>query len=165
MKRNLWVLTILFGLVILRTPAEELLDSDTRQIVAACMVLEAGGEGIQGMQAVLNVILNRADGCLDKMRQQTVKYAAFSCMSSIWKCENPDFAPLFERAKNQTKVYKQALQLITQMEEGTLVDNTGGATHFHASSIRPYWADSLRYLTTIGNHIFYVEHNRKTASR
>ena len=52
----------------------------------------------------------------------------------------------------------------TQVEEGFLRDNIRGDTHYHAAYIRPYRADSLLYLTTIGNHIFHVERGRQMAS-
>jgi len=155
---------MLFGVAVFQVRADGFLGSYDRQIVATCLVLEAGGEGTEGMQAVLNVILNRADGSLNRMVPETVKYGAFSCMSSVWKCSEPDFSPLIQRAESQSGSYEQALKLISLMEEGFLRDNTHGATHYHASYIHPYWADSLHYLTTIGNHIFYVERGSQVAS-
>ncbi|MCC7299677.1 MAG: cell wall hydrolase [Verrucomicrobia bacterium] len=164
MRRMLYTFAVLFCVAAFRAQANGFLDNTDRQIIATCMVLEAGGEGTDGMQAVLNVILNRADGCQDRMVEQTVKYGAFSCMSSVWKKPEPDYGPLIDRAQTQSGVYKEALHLIALMEEGFLWDNTSGATHYHAASIHPYWADSLRYLTTIGNHIFYVERGYQVAS-
>ena len=144
--------------------ADGFLSSYDRQIVATCLVLEAGGEGSEGMQAVLNVILNRADGCLPRVVQETVKNGAFSCMSSVWKRNEPNYSPLIRHAENQSEAYEQAMNLISLMEEGFLRDNTRGATHYHASSIQPYWISDMRYLTTIGNPIFYVERGRQMAS-
>lgn len=164
MKRKLFVLAVLFCVAAFRTQAAGFLDGSDRKIVATCLVLEAGGEGPEGMQAVLNVILNRANGNLYRMVPETLKYGAFSCMASVWRVEQPDFAPLFEQAMSQTGAYEQAQTLIDLMESGFLADNTNGATHYHADYIRPYWADSLRYLITIGHHIFYVEPGRQVAS-
>ncbi|MFA7256733.1 MAG: cell wall hydrolase [Kiritimatiellales bacterium] len=164
MKRKLFVFAVLFCVAALRAQADGFLDSSDREIIATCLVLEAGGEGLEGMQAVLNVILNRADGCLYRMVPETLKYGAFSCMSEIWKQTAPDCSPLIRRAQNQSGAYDKAMQLIALMEEGFLGDNTHGATHYHAENIRPYWADSLRYLTTIGHHIFYVERGCEVAS-
>jgi len=31
----------------------------------------------------------------------------------------------------------------------------GGATHYHATYVRPYWAKSLKKMDKIGTHIFY----------
>jgi len=164
MKRNYLIFAVLFSIAAFRAQAEGFLGSYDRQIVASCMVLEAGGEGSEGMQAVLNVVLNRANGYLHRMVQETIKTGAFSCMSSVWRSNSPDYSPLIDRAMSQPGAYDEALQLISVMEQGLLKDNTGGATHYHADYIRPYWAGSLRYLTTIGHHIFYVERGRQVAS-
>ena len=164
MKRIIFVFATLFGVAVFQARADGFLSSYDRQIVATCMVLEAGGEGSEGMQAVLNVILNRADGSLHRIVPETVKNGAFSCMSSVWKHSEPNYSPLIRRAENQSGAYEQAMNLISLMEEGFLRDNTRGATHYHASSIQPYWISDMRYLTTIGNHIFYVERGRQMAS-
>ena len=34
-------------------------------------------------------------------------------------------------------------------------DITEGATHYHADSVYPYWAESLNETVVINNHIFY----------
>lgn len=134
------------------------LSSYNRQIIASCMVLEAGCDGAEGMQAVLNVILNRADGYLHRMVPETVKRGAFSCMSSTWNVSRPNYSPLIRRARNQSEAYSTALSLIGTMEQGLLWDNTYGATHYHAASIRPYWVSDMNYITTVGHHHFYSQH-------
>lgn len=163
MKQKFWLFAFLLGIAVFRVQADGFLTAYDREIVATCLVLEAGGEGSDGMQAVLNVILNRADGYLHRMVQQTIKPGAFSCMAPVWNRTAPNYSPLINQAMNQPGAYKTALRLIDIMEQGLLFDNTGGATHYHADSIHPYWADSLRYLTTIGRHIFYVERGREMA--
>jgi len=35
------------------------------------------------------------------------------------------------------------------------VNATGGATNFHAISVEPEWAPTLRRTAQIGNHVFY----------
>jgi len=32
---------------------------------------------------------------------------------------------------------------------------TGGANHYHATYVKPYWADESKKTVQIGNHIFY----------
>jgi spore germination cell wall hydrolase CwlJ-like protein len=165
MKRKIVLFAVLSAVAAFHVQAATgFLDRSDRTIVATCLVLEAGGEGPEGMQAVLNVILNRANGNICRMVPETLKYGAFSCMASVWRTDEPDFPPLFERAMSQTAAYEQAQHLIDLMETGFLPDNTHGATHYHADYVHPYWADSLNYLTTIGRHIFYVEPARQVAS-
>lgn len=144
--------------------AIEPLSDEERAIVATCMVLEAGCDGAEGMQAVLNVILNRARSCPRRMVPEIIRRGAFSCMSPVWNRSRPDYNPLIRRAQNQPGAYSEALRLIDLMERGMLRDNTHGATHFHAVYIEPYWAAALRYLTTIGGHHFYTDRIPQVAS-
>lgn len=156
MKRLLFIAAFLLSAGRLPAQDEPILSVQDRRIIATCMVLEAGGEGPEGMQAVLNVILNRAEGSLNGMVAQTVKPGAFSCMSAVW-CKEPDFGALFRKAENQPEPYVLARQLLDQLEEGRLADNSHGATHYHSTSVTPYWIRDMHYLKTIGNHIFYIE--------
>lgn len=57
----------------------------------------------------------------------------------------------WERAE---KLAKDILQLKYK-------DNTGGATHYHAYYVRPYWADSpkMQFIKRIGAHLYYKELN------
>jgi spore germination cell wall hydrolase CwlJ-like protein len=154
----------LMALTVLPVRAAERLNNYDRQIVASCMVLEAASDGSEGMQAVLNVILNRADGYLYRMIPETVRRGAFSCMSPVWKTRSPDYGRLIGRAQNQPASFAEAMRLIDQMECGQLWDNTHGATHYHAVSIDPYWADGMHYITTIGHHRFYTDRADQMAS-
>ena len=130
-----------------------------RQIVASCMVLEAGCDGVEGMQAVLNVILNRSDSYLHRMVPNVSKRGAFSSMSDVWHDPSPNYSGIIRRAQAQPKEYVLALRIIQVMEAGRLWDNTYGSTHFHAHYIRPYWVSDMRYVTSIGGHTFYVENS------
>jgi len=163
MQMRLLIFVAATAIVVLNAQANELSDYD-RQIVASCMVLEAGCDGAKGLQAVLNVILNRADGYLHRMVPETIKHGAFSCMSSVWRTSFPDYSPLIRRAQNQDQAYNTALRLIATMERGLLWDNTYGATHYHATYIRPYWVRDMSYITTIGGHHFYTQRGREYAS-
>ncbi len=164
MKKKTLILIGLTAVFVLQAQASERLSSRERRIVASCMVLEAGCDGTVGMQAVLNVILNRAGGYLDRMVPETLRHGAFTCMRTVWHDPAPDCTHLIRRAANQPRAYRSALRLLDTMEQGLLWDNTYGATHYHADSIRPYWLSDMRYLTTVGSHLFYIERGRSVAS-
>jgi len=163
MKMRLFIFVIVVTVTALNAQAGHLSEYD-RQIVASCMVLEAACDGAEGMQAVLNVILTRADGYLHQLVGQTIKHGAFSCMSSVWRTSSPDYSPLIRRAQEHGKTYDDALQLIAIMEQGLLWDNTYGATHYHATFVRPYWVSDMSYITTIGGHHFYTDRAQRVAS-
>jgi spore germination cell wall hydrolase CwlJ-like protein len=162
MKRKNLIWMIFWSLAVGGGAQASDLNGHDRVIIATCMVLEAGGEGSTGMQAVLSVMRNRAQGDAGRLADVALKRGAFSCMAPVWQPE-PDFEPLISKARNQSDAYEEALCLIQRMEQGELEDNTGGATHYHAHYVTPYWASTLRYLTTIGGHLFYREPSQEMA--
>lgn len=116
------------------------------EIVAATIILEAGGEyAPNAMQAVNEVIQNRAikrrmmpsEVCFQRMQ--------FSCWNN--KAKRP---ALLAKAKRHPR-YGQALLIALS----TPTDHTNGADHYHADYCRPYWASSMKVTATIGRHIFY----------
>lgn len=124
---------------------------DQLDYMARTIYGEARGEGSKGMQAVANVIMNRVSqggwyGA--SIKDVVTKPYQFSC----WN----------EGDVNRTVIlYATAAQLANarsiaeKVVNGELGDITGGATHYHAKNITPYWAASMTKTATIGNHIFY----------
>ena len=56
-----------------------------------------------------------------------------------------------------TVMAKKIFQLMIlpgKSHENMQVTSTG-ATHYHATYVRPYWAPTLDRITRIGSHIFY----------
>jgi spore germination cell wall hydrolase CwlJ-like protein len=60
------------------------------------------------------------------------------------------------RAKDQG-AWREAEFLAARILTGEvrLANATGGATNFHAISVDPIWAPTLKRTTQIGNHVFY----------
>lgn len=56
---------------------------------------------------------------------------------------------------NQFKSYDKCLKISAMVLNGTIPDNTYNATHYHNTSVEPYWAASLIKTVQLGNHIFY----------
>jgi len=50
-----------------------------------------------------------------------------------------------------------AMEVAELAMQGGLVEDVAGATHYHATYVYPYWADSMLYLGQVGHHRFYVE--------
>jgi len=153
------LVTGLFG----SSPSTAELNHYERKIVASCLVLEAASDGPDGMRAVLNVIFNRADRKMDGVLAQVLKPKQFSCFNSVTGRSRPDFSRLIRRALHDP-MFNQAYQLVMRMEQNQLADNTHGADHYHATSLRnkPYWAQAMRPTTTIGGHIFYTSESLTT---
>lgn len=123
-------------------------------VVARTIWGEARGEGIQGMRAVANVIKNRVNARSwygATFEDVCKKPLQFSC----WNTSDPNYNKLL--AVNTTDPqFVQALTIARETVDGTLLDNTGGATNYHAKTVYPSWAASLTKTAVIGNHIFYA---------
>ena len=108
-------------------------------IMAKTLFGEARGEGLKGIEAVANVIINRVKHAQqvgsfwwgNTIREVCQKPFQFSC----WICE---------------RVARRAIK-------GLLPDCTKGATHYHHKSIHPKWAHAAVPCAEIGNHLFYAE--------
>lgn len=115
-----------------------------REVVAAVLVLEAGVEGVKGMNAVMEVIQNRA-GSRSKLAV-VLKPKQFSCMNG----KTPEQAIV--RAKRHL-LWWSALKLAG----GVDTNITGGADHYYAHRVMqaPDWADPRKRTVVLGGHTFY----------
>jgi spore germination cell wall hydrolase CwlJ-like protein len=123
---------------------------------------EAGNQPEKGRRAVGAVTLNRvkvgyrgAKTICDVVHQQKQGICQFS-----WVCD-----PLKHGIKTKNAVEQKAWdecltlakKMIIEYNTGSSKDVTRGATHFHADSVEPLWADDPQYIQTaqIAGHIFY----------
>jgi hypothetical protein len=116
---------------------------------------EARGEGRAGMEAVANVVLNRVKRQTWWGRTPTqvcCKPYQFSC----WNANDRNREPML-RASSADPTYALALLVAKAALTNALVDNTGGATHYHARSLHPLpkWARGHVCCATVGQHLFY----------
>ncbi|MGN1091616.1 MAG: cell wall hydrolase [Alphaproteobacteria bacterium] len=122
-------------------------------LMARTMWGEARGEGIRGMQAVANVIMNRVNAGRwygRTVEDVVLKPYQFSC----WNANDPNL-PKLKSVNEKDTQFSNAKGLARLAYEDNLVDITGGATHYHAAGITPYWANAMNKTAVIGNHAFY----------
>ena len=121
------------------------LSVNASEIVAATLILEAGGEySIGSMEAVNEVIHNRAVKRRLTPKQVCSQRKQFSCWNS------GEIQRLVAKAKAHPR-YGEALAIV----KGKLTSFTNGADHYHADYVNPYWASSMGKTCKIGKHIFY----------
>lgn len=116
---------------------------------------EARGEGLQGMQAVANVVMNRVNAASwygASIKDVVLKPYQFSC----WNANDPNRAKI-DRLSIEDLAASGALNVARQVISGKLKDITGGATNYHATSVNPAWAAKMTKTVQIGNHVFYKE--------
>jgi len=115
---------------------------------------EARGEGVAGMQAVLNVINNRA-----KSPGWWGRDIASVCLTpwqfSCWNAVDPNRERLTS-VTDKDALYRSAVAMAGRMAAGSLPDLTKGADSYYATDIpKPGWAVGRVPLITIGHHAFY----------
>lgn len=136
-----------------------------------CMALnvywEAGNQSTEGQFAVANVTLNRVRS----------KYYPNTICKVVWqkkwsptyhrmvpqfswtldgKSDKPDLTNVLEQAAWESAVIIAA-RAINNYDN---IDKTHGSTNYHADYVDPNWANNkrMKYIATIGTHIFYKEH-------
>ncbi len=161
--------------VVAQAPQEEasvedgfILDSATAQLISEhrclseALYFEARGEGESGQKAIAEVIFHRLGeknypgsicGVVYQGSNNKGCQFSFACNGDM------------KKAKNR-KAWKSAQMLAAQILTGAerMKGLTNRATHFHAISVQPNWADQLHRTIQIGNHIFYRELPRNKRS-
>ena len=121
------------------------------EAVVACIVLEAAGEGRTGMEAVNEVIHNRAKKQHKSLYDIVTAHKQFSCF-------NAGVDAAIKKAKHDPH-FKSRWDLAIQILQAPLTNHTNGATYYHTTKIQPYWVKDLvdkGYETvTVGHHKFY----------
>ena len=116
------------------------------------LYFEARGEGVSGIFAVAEVIINRRDSL--KFPNSVCKvitqgaHRRNKCQFS-YKCDG--YKEVFREHEAKEFVAKIAKIAL----ERRAPELTSGATFYHAKNVQPSWAKSFRKTTTIGNHYFY----------
>ena len=117
-----------------------------QETVAAVLVLEAGGEGRAGMEAVFEVIQNRARGGKTLYEVVTAP-AQFSSLNGL----SPAAAIVKAR---KSKAWPLAMQIVTAARR---TNHTRGATHFDNVGAfgTPRWAKNAAITAKVGHHTFF----------
>lgn len=120
--------------------------------LTAAIYYEAASEPDQGQRAVAQVVLNRVAHPSYPKTVCGVVYQgsergtgcqfSFSCDGALARVPNRYF-------------WARAMQTAQAALSGYVERSVGLATHYHTIAVHPYWAPSLRYITTLGAHRFY----------
>lgn len=127
-------------------------------VMARTLWGEARGEGTAGMEAVAAVIVNRVDIAQQKggywWGADVISVCQKPYQFSCWNRSDPSYRRL-QDVTEENAYFATALRVARRALAGTLADPTGGATHYHADYVAPYWARGETPTVTIGRHIFY----------
>jgi spore germination cell wall hydrolase CwlJ-like protein len=112
--------------------------------MVATLYHEARGEGVRGMEAVASVVMNRA-----KQTHRSVCSIVYERKQFSWTHVTKD-----KRIKGNIM---DILSITHKALSGVLVDVTQGATFYHATYVKPFWAKHKVLTVQINNHIFYKD--------
>jgi spore germination cell wall hydrolase CwlJ-like protein len=112
---------------------------------------EARGEPFDGQVAVGQVAIRRAGGDLSRVCGEIYRPHQFS-----WTATRPRGSALPHRADPAWVRAQQAARIAALGAMGAqLPDYSGGATHYHATHVRPYWRRDMVTVAVVGEHVFY----------
>ncbi|WP_245443865.1 cell wall hydrolase [Microvirga sp. KLBC 81] len=135
----------------------DLIDPDNmskeQRCLAEAVYFEARSEPEEGQAAVAQVVLNRVKSGLYPSSICGVVYQNrhrhLACQFTF-ACEGKALRV------TDTVSWERAKRVASAVLEGkTYLADVGGATHYHANYVRPYWARRLKKMDVIGRHIFY----------
>jgi spore germination cell wall hydrolase CwlJ-like protein len=135
--------------------------------LATAIYFEARGEPEDGQFAVGHVILNRV---AHKGYPSTVCGVVYQNANRRNACQFSfacDGAPDKITDKHTYNEIEERAR--TLLSCGTSCPAAGNipadSTHYHATSVRPYWSSKLTLLGQVGRHIFYGSDNLRTADK
>jgi spore germination cell wall hydrolase CwlJ-like protein len=124
-----------------------------QRCLAEAIYFEARSEPEEGQAAVAQVVLNRVKSGLYPTSVCGVVYQNrhrhLACQFTF-ACEGRSLRVTDAEAWDTAKRVARAVT-----DGTTYVADVGGATHYHADYVRPYWARRLKKMDVIGRHIFY----------
>lgn len=116
---------------------------------------EARNESDAGKLAVIFVTLNRVK---DPRWPKSICGVVFQPYAFSWTTDvYPNYAPLHIRYVRMK--WKELSEFVVQImsQISYIVDPTDGSNHYHTVNINPYWAKSMKKVSTvIGYHKFYI---------
>jgi hypothetical protein len=123
------------------------------QCLSEVMYYEARSEGQEGEQAVAEVVFHRIEG---GGHGRSICAVVFEGAGSP-VCQ---FSYVCDGSRDKPKepgAWRAAQLLAGRILTGsqTLLDETEGATNYHAVYVRPVWAAALVRTAQVGKHIFY----------
>lgn len=122
------------------------------QCLSLAIGYEAGFESNEGQQAVAEVILNRTRHPAYPKSVCGVVFQGSARKTGCqftFTCDGAMKRALPDRVKLNSRSIAQSVLT------ANFTPRVGGATHYHANYVSPYWAPSLIRVGKIGAHIFY----------
>ena len=128
--------------------------------LATNLYFEARGEPLAGQLAVGYSVMNRVKS---PRYPDTVCGVIYDAQFNSWdpvnpirhRCQYSWFCDGIGDLPTDDQAMLEATILAQKIYYGVGIDISGGATHYHASYVSPFWASDMEVVLTINQHIFY----------
>lgn len=134
--------------------------SATLLCLALTVFYEARGEPTIGQVAVAQVVMNRAkEKGVDACDVVTAKGQFTWGVKKTIKKKTVDGETQYVVDETKLPVHRKGWSKAVRVAEAamTSTDNMRGIKYFHATYVKPPWADTQLRVFKIGNHIFYAD--------
>ena len=124
------------------------------ECIALNIYYETRAVSLADAMGVTDVVLNRVSSVHYPNTPCDVIHEGYvpgkrTCQFS-WYCDGKSDKPRNSSAWERSRKLARDMYIHRQY-----IGITEGATHYHATYVRPYWAPTLDRITRIGSHIFY----------
>ena len=125
-----------------------------QRCLAQAVYFEARSEPEEGQAAVAQVVLNRA---MSGLYPGSVCGVVFQNQQRRNACQFSFACEGHGLRVSEGEPWNRAVRIAREVTAGTTyVSDVGGATHYHATYVRPGWARALKRTEAIGHHVFYT---------
>lgn len=148
------LIPLLLPLLAQAAPPTEAPSGRERELIAAVLIAEAGGEGKLGLEAVYEVIWTRGVERKLSLAGVVKQRKQFSCLNKTTPAQLGLRMSHHQRYDWVHDVLLKHPPLTMHTVPAHLLELAPNrANHYHALSVSPYWAKGVG--RTIGNHKFY----------
>ncbi|NDB28194.1 cell wall hydrolase [archaeon] len=129
-------------------------DEKSIECLALNIYFETHASSLADAMAVSDVVLNRVNhskypNTICGVVHDGYEVGKRTCQFS-WYCDGKSDVPSNSDSWEKSRKYARDFYI-----HGEYIGITEGATHYHATYVKPYWAPTLDRITQIGSHIFY----------
>ena len=120
--------------------------------LSEALYFEARGEGVRGLFAVAEVILNRRDSTAFP---DTVCGVVRQGTGERYRCQFTYYCDGRAEVMHNRRAIRMVGKVARAMLDGAPRALTGGATYYHTRAVSPSWSRVFARTSTIGMHHFY----------
>jgi spore germination cell wall hydrolase CwlJ-like protein len=121
------------------------------ECLTQAVYFEARGETPRGQAAVAQVVMNRVKS---PSFPKTVCGVVFQGAASHG-CQFSFACDGSMRRGLETGAWDRARRIAERTLSGVMLADIGNATHFHTTSVQPYWGPQMLRVAQVGLHVFY----------